>query len=185
MINANTPLCPLRPWYRPGPGGTEPARVASVKSAVPARPARRRASSTSYRYAHEKHCPMCHARLTRTPRRLQDRLWSLVTPLERYQCDRFTCQWIGNIKSRRAQQQEAQGARSRSIPKPACIAVALAGATVLALILHFATDTPVLVSARDPVTFFDDWVVWTGRLEADPIPMQTSATRLTDTEGRR
>lgn len=42
-------------------------------------------------------CPMCQGTLVRTPRRMVDRLWSLVQPLERYRCERFVCQWVGNL----------------------------------------------------------------------------------------
>ena len=47
-----------------------------------------------------KQCPSCGGRLIRMPRRLQDRLWSLVVPSMRCRCDRFSCQWMGNMPLR-------------------------------------------------------------------------------------
>jgi len=43
-------------------------------------------------------CPLCHGTLIRTPRRPIDRLRSLFTPVQRFRCERFTCQWVGNIR---------------------------------------------------------------------------------------
>lgn len=42
-------------------------------------------------------CPQCRGNLIRRPRRPIDRLYSLLTPVQRYRCDRFSCRWIGNI----------------------------------------------------------------------------------------
>ena len=51
-------------------------------------------------------CPCCGGRLVRTPRRLVDRLISQFTPILRYRCERFLCQWQGNIRMN-AQQEAA------------------------------------------------------------------------------
>lgn len=42
-------------------------------------------------------CPRCRGNLIRRPRRPIDRLYSLLTPVQRYRCDQFSCRWIGNI----------------------------------------------------------------------------------------
>ena len=78
----------------------EPAQVATVKRSLPSSPSWRNASPRSYRYVCAKQCPSCGGRLIRASRRLQDRLWSLVVPSMRCRCDRFTCQWIGNLPLR-------------------------------------------------------------------------------------
>lgn len=46
----------------------------------------------------QRSCPLCHGTLIRTPRRPVDRLRSLFTPVQRFRCERFTCQWVGNIR---------------------------------------------------------------------------------------
>ncbi len=43
-------------------------------------------------------CPLCGATLVRTPRRLIDRLLSHFMPILRYRCERFLCQWQGNMR---------------------------------------------------------------------------------------
>ncbi len=35
--------------------------------------------------------------MSRIPRRLIDRVLSLVRPIQRYRCRNFACQWVGNI----------------------------------------------------------------------------------------
>lgn len=42
-------------------------------------------------------CPDCGGPASRVPRRLIDRLQSLVRPVQRYRCRSFACQWVGNI----------------------------------------------------------------------------------------
>lgn len=44
-------------------------------------------------------CMMCGANLIRTPRRPLDRLWSLFVPVFRYRCNRYACQWTGNLRA--------------------------------------------------------------------------------------
>ncbi len=82
------------------PHFAEPAQVAPVKRSLPSRASRHKASVKSYRYVCSKQCPNCGGRLIRMPRRLQDRFWSLVVPSMRCRCDRFSCQWIGNLPLR-------------------------------------------------------------------------------------
>lgn len=46
---------------------------------------------------HKHLCPCCDAKLIRIPRRLVDRLLSLLAPVQRFRCTSFQCQWVGNI----------------------------------------------------------------------------------------
>lgn len=50
-----------------------------------------------YIHASNRQCPLCAAYLLRTPRRPVDRLWSIFKPVLRYRCQRFACQWQGNL----------------------------------------------------------------------------------------
>lgn len=43
-------------------------------------------------------CPVCGAALLRTPRRSIDYLISRFTPVQRFRCERFSCQWQGNLR---------------------------------------------------------------------------------------
>ncbi len=43
-------------------------------------------------------CPLCAERLTRVRRRLIDRLLSQFVPIQRYQCENFSCKWVGNLR---------------------------------------------------------------------------------------
>ena len=47
-------------------------------------------------------CPLCQGNLLRQRRRTVDRLRSLLSPVKRYRCDNFACQWEGNVSNRRA-----------------------------------------------------------------------------------
>ena len=42
-------------------------------------------------------CPECGGPMSRIPRRLIDRVLSLVRPVQRYRCRNFACQWEGNV----------------------------------------------------------------------------------------
>lgn len=42
-------------------------------------------------------CVQCRGNLIRIPRRPIDRFWSLFTPVQRFRCNQFSCQWIGNL----------------------------------------------------------------------------------------
>lgn len=53
--------------------------------------------------AGELRCPWCQGELLREPRRIVDRLHSLIHPVKRYRCNNFSCQWIGNLPSRRGE----------------------------------------------------------------------------------
>ncbi len=43
-------------------------------------------------------CPHCGTALVRTPRRPIDYLISRFVPVQRFRCERFSCQWQGNIR---------------------------------------------------------------------------------------
>ena len=42
-------------------------------------------------------CPLCGGLLIRTSRRPIDRILSIVTPLQRFRCPSFNCQFEGNV----------------------------------------------------------------------------------------
>jgi len=138
MINANTPYCPPNQRDTPLAGRAAPAQVANVKRAVPVMPVAPMAATTSYRHASGMHCPMCAGALIRTPRRLQDRLWSVVQPSNRFRCVRFSCQWVGNVRRCDAAKPTTRGAMSRLQRGATWSALLFAGVGVVALVL-FAT----------------------------------------------
>lgn len=43
-------------------------------------------------------CPLCGEHAKRIHRRFIDRLISIFTPVQRYQCQNFSCSWKGNIR---------------------------------------------------------------------------------------
>lgn len=43
-------------------------------------------------------CPQCGAHLIRIARRPFDRVLSRLVPVQRYRCERFNCQWEGNLR---------------------------------------------------------------------------------------
>lgn len=45
-------------------------------------------------------CPVCTGPLIRTSRRPIDRVLSIVTPLQRFRCPSFNCQFEGNLRVR-------------------------------------------------------------------------------------
>jgi len=47
--------------------------------------------------ANTKRCPLCNSSLNRIPRRFIDLAFSLFTPLQRYRCRSFRCDWEGNL----------------------------------------------------------------------------------------
>jgi hypothetical protein len=53
-------------------------------------------------------CPQCGQTLTRIQRRPIDRLISLITPVQRFQCRNHACQWLGNIKGRNSYSDDAR-----------------------------------------------------------------------------
>ena len=125
MTNATAPSYPA------------PARVAKVKRSLPKRSSRGTAASHEYhRYASNTQCPHCGGRLMRTARRLRDRVWSLLVPLKRFRCDRFSCQWIGNIP--RDSATAATSANSLLAPGSPGRTMAFAFASLLALTVYVA-----------------------------------------------
>lgn len=54
--------------------------------------------NVNYTSATRHTCPLCSAPLVRTPRRSIDHLLSRFVPLQRYRCERFVCQWQGNLR---------------------------------------------------------------------------------------
>ena len=170
-------------------GGTEPAQVANVKRAVPALKVGRKEASSTYRYASDKRCPLCGGRLIRTPRRLQDRLWSLVEPMMRFRCDRFSCQWVGNISGRSTTKSAVRGTMSRLRPAVTLVALLIAGAGVVALALFVSTDVFESATVRSTAMPSSEWEDLTRRLGVQSDVLSTSAqdgsTPTINTERRR
>ena len=50
-------------------------------------------------YAPHLLCPLCGAELMRIPRRPIDRLTSIFGEHHRFRCERFSCQWEGNLRA--------------------------------------------------------------------------------------
>lgn len=42
-------------------------------------------------------CPKCSAEIYRVPRRLFDRVLSVLVPMHRYKCSLPYCDWEGNV----------------------------------------------------------------------------------------
>lgn len=167
----------------------EPAQVAHVKRAVPALKVGHSAAASSYRYTSDKQCPLCGGRLIRTPRRLQDRLWSMVEPVMRFRCDRFACQWIGNIDGRNAGSRAKRGRRFWLKPHTLLVATLLACAGVFGMALYFATDIFASASVPEAGAPSREWKDLTLRLDAGsaalPRSEQEGSTRSSNAEGRR
>lgn len=97
-------------------------------------------------------CPMCRDRLIRARRRVVDRLRSLFSPVKRYRCANFACQWHGNIADRRTEQWEdsmsdapPQGDRKRpkgSVPAAFVVHMLLVVVGVV-FVLVFSSLAPV------------------------------------------
>ena len=141
----------------------------------------RKGASSSYRYASDKQCPLCGGRLIRTPRRLQDRLWSLVEPMMRFRCDRFSCQWVGNISGR--------GTAKPVVRSATLAALLFAGAGVVALALFTTTDIFESAAVRSTAMPSSEWEDLTRRLGVQSDALSTSAqdgrTHTINTERRR
>jgi hypothetical protein len=45
-----------------------------------------------------RRCPLCHSSINRIPRRFVDLVLSLFTPVQRYRCRSFSCDWEGNLR---------------------------------------------------------------------------------------
>ena len=108
-------------------------------------------------------CPRCAGQLFRTWRRPVDRMRSMVSPVQRFRCEHFACQWEGNLPVSRADFVSTQarfGAPESLMSEPAQSAppwsfvvstsLALAGlVAVLALVIDSPFTGPHLLSA-DP-----------------------------------
>ncbi len=123
----------------------------------------RNAQQTYLRRGTEK-CPLCSGSLIREHRRIVDRLRSLVTPLKRYSCDNFGCQWVGNIGRKAAghdasglaqdkQSQHGTDAPRRSVPTAFIVHMVLVAAGVVFV---------VLVSTMEPTLRLQDTEIATG-----------------------
>ena len=107
----------------------------------------------------------------------------------RFRCDRFSCQWVGNITGRNALHREAQGSRSWLKPGAVVLAALLACAGIIALALLFATD--VLVPSSAPVAGGPsaEWKYLGQRLGTEPAaalaPVQADGAGMADAGLRR
>jgi len=48
-----------------------------------------------------RECPRCHGPAHRVPRRLTDRLISLILPRHRFRCESWECRWEGTLRVKR------------------------------------------------------------------------------------
>jgi hypothetical protein len=48
-----------------------------------------------------EHCPRCQGAVVRVPRRVIDRVVSLISPRHRYRCQSIGCGWEGNLPAKR------------------------------------------------------------------------------------
>ncbi len=113
-----------------------------------------------YIHASDRQCPLCAAYLLRTPRRPVDRFWSIFKPVLRYRCQRFACQWHGNL----AQHTADDVARGGSAPGNGPARAARNKEVPMAFIAHivFAASgglLVILVGNSDPTVVRE--VVWT------------------------
>lgn len=87
-------------------------------------------------------CPFCQGALLREPRRIVDRLHSLVRPVKRYRCEKFGCQWVGNLPASQADAQVRGEGDVSSHPVPAAFVVhmVLAAAGVVFVLVFSAME---------------------------------------------
>ena len=83
------------------------------------------------------HCPQCKSPLLRIWRRPVDRILAAMTPVHRYRCEKFSCQWEGNF---RAHEELAESARAKPVStwiaaKPPLLLVGGVVATALTVAL--------------------------------------------------
>lgn len=105
-------------------------------------------------------CPQCQGTLVRTPRRMVDRLWSVVQPLERYRCERFACQWVGNLAKSApapsgtdARTPEPEIPERSRVPTSFIIHMVLAAIGVVAVVVFSTVDnTPLQTDAEKAPT---------------------------------
>ena len=113
-----------------------------------------------YIHASDHQCPLCAAYLLRTPRRPVDRLWSIFKPVLRYRCQRFACQWHGNL----AQRSVGDVAPGGSGPAKRTVRAARNKEVSMAFIAHIALAVSggllvILVGNSDPTVVRE--IVWT------------------------
>ena len=107
-------------------------------------------------------CPACGGSLIREHRRIVDRLQSLVTPLKRYRCDNFGCQWVGNIARKAAgnsasgvahgiASQDGTDAPRRSVPAGFIVHMVLVAAGVVFVVLVSTMEPTPRPHESDPV----------------------------------
>ncbi len=83
------------------------------------------------------HCPQCESPLLRIWRRPVDRLLGGLTPVHRYRCEKFSCQWQGNF---RTNEESPENAKAEPVStwmaaKPLLLVVGGVVATALAVAL--------------------------------------------------
>ena len=122
------------------------------------------ACHADYVHASGRQCPLCQGYLIRTPRRAVDRLFSLFKPVLRYRCQRFSCQWNGNL-SRREADQPAQGESARAAAQGR-VSLAFTIQMVFAVV---GTILVILVGTTEPS-------VWREVLWMDPVESQETDT---------
>ena len=98
---------------------------------------------------HSNHqCPLCNTFLVRTPRRAVDRLWSVFKPVLRYRCERFSCQWHGNLPRSAGGDNlpggDSHTAARQSVPVAFIVHMALAAVGVI-LVFVISNSDPMLL----------------------------------------
>lgn len=129
-------------------------------------------------------CPRCRGNLIRRPRRFIDRLHSLITPVQRYRCDQFSCRWIGNIEIHPVEVHTLQTSIRhpfRKIPMLTLLNILLV-ATLLVLVLMAAFSAsmtgppPADMDANDTLPAKDK--DWSADNPADEVPPLQTASPL-------
>ena len=139
-----------------------------------------RRGNADYVRISERQCPLCNAFLIRTPRRPVDRLWSLFKPVLRYRCQRFACQWHGNLPPRAAKDgvagDDQSGDVQRTIPMAfiAHIVLAVVGTTLVVVIGN--SEPLVLLDAFSPEPGDKQETRTTVAQEDLPVSRQTRRT---------
>ena len=120
----------------------------------------------------DRKCPVCAASLIRTPRRHVDRVWSIFEPVLRFRCQRFSCQWQGNLPRDIGTGDDAAHSsgsgrgvrrRPRRIPRQFKVQMVLAvGGAVLVFVAAY-TEPTALRAALDFGSSDPGWVATSGR----------------------
>ena len=84
----------------------------------------------------------------------------------RFRCDRFSCQWVGNISGRDSAKPQARGAVSRLLAGATLVALLLAGVGVVTLALFATTDVFESAAVRSTAMPSSEWEDLTRRLNA-------------------